>query len=496
MSESTGSDGSNPPGPGSYPTPPRHPDHQEPTQFRPQFQPPSAGSGPQHSSAQQPYWQQPYSQQSYSQQSYPQQPYPRQPQQPYGYPSVGPAVPPRTPASRKRNGGVLVMAAVLAILLGGGAGYLGARLGQNQSGPTSAPPVATRSTGPGAGRPTGVQPSAGPAGQTKGRATPNSTGNASSDATPIPPTRGSADTVKIARRMLPSTVTIEVTVGAGGDLGSGFVLDNQGRIMTNNHVVADAANGGSIMVSFSDGHRSRAKILGRSPSYDLAVIQVADHANLHPADLGDSSRTKVGEAAVAIGSPLGLGGTVTEGIVSAVNRPVAVGDANSTDGQAYLNAIQTDAPINHGNSGGPLVNGEGEVIGVDSAILTGSSSNDQQDSGNIGIGFAIPINQAEQTAALLIKDGHATYPVIGATVTGDGSGNGVTLSAVTPDGAADQAGLRANDVITAIDGQRVNEPEDLIVAIRTHRPGDVVTLNYERNGNSASVQVRLGGKRG
>ena len=314
------------------------------------------------------------------------------------------------------------------------------------------------------------------------------------EVTPIPPTRGSADAVAIAERILPSTVTITVTVGSQGELGSGFVLDHRGRIMTNNHVVADAAHGGSIMVSFSDGHRSRAEILGRSPSYDLAVIQVADHRDLHPADLGDSDATKVGEAAIAIGSPLGLGGTVTEGIVSAVNRPVAVGDSNSTSGQAYLNAIQTDAPINHGNSGGPLVNGAGEVIGVNSAILTGSSG--QQESGNIGIGFAIPINQAQQIGELLVRDGHATYPVINATVTGNGSDTGVRLATVTPGGAADRAGLRTDDVVTAVDGHPVRETEDLIVAIRNHRPGDVVTLEFERNGNSHSAEVRLRSKRG
>jgi len=470
MSENGGSGGSDRPDPGSFQTPARPHDHPERPQFRPDF----------HS----PYGNPPY-------QPPPASAHP----QPYGYGAFGPPAPPTAPpigqqipprpATRPRSAGILVLAAVLAVLLGGGAGYLGARLGTQQQSGASAPAPSAPAQHPSSA--TSSEPSAG---------APTAASAPKDSGSPIPPARGSADTVRIAARMLPSTVTIEVSVGSEGELGSGFVLDDDGRIMTNNHVVADAADGGSIMVTFSDGHRSRAEILGRSPSYDLAVIQVADHAGLHPADLGDSDRTKVGEPAIAIGSPLGLGGTVTEGIVSAIDRPVAVGDPDSSDGQAYLNAIQTDAPINHGNSGGPLVNADGEVIGVDSAILTGSSSASGQQSGNIGIGFAIPINQARQIAALLIKDGHATYPVIDATVTSDGSDSGVRLSKVVRGGAADEAGLRADDVITAIDGKPVAESEDLIVAIRTHRPGDVVRLVFRRNGSSHTVQVRLGSKRG
>ncbi|QGN33436.1 S1C family serine protease [Microlunatus sp. Gsoil 973] len=471
MSESTGPENGDSLGPASYPTPTRlPPDYSEPPRFVPDFRSPYADRpfrpsqpmpGPD-----QPY---PYDQRSLQPGAPFQLGHPGHPAQP-GQPVLQSGRP-----AGKAIGGVLIAAALLAVVVGGGAGYLGARLGGSAA-PDAGTPAATSpvTTSPGtAPGPASVPQHA---------------------ATPVPPTRGSADAVTIAERTLPSTVTIRVTVGDEGELGSGFVLDHHGRIMTNNHVVADAARGGSIMVSFSDGHRSRAEILGRSPSYDLAVIQVANHRKLHPADLGDSGRTKVGEAAIAIGSPLGLGGTVTEGIVSAINRPVAVGDANSTDGQAYLNAIQTDAPINHGNSGGPLVNGAGEVIGVNSAILTGSSGGQQ--SGNIGIGFAIPINQARQIGDLLIQDGHATYPVINATVTSNGSGSGVTLSTVTPGGAADKAGLRSDDVITAVNGHPVGETEDLIVAIRNHRPGDVVTLEFERNGNSHTADVRLGSKRG
>jgi putative serine protease PepD len=442
------SESSDPPGPASYPTPPRidepgadRPDQTVRPHFVPDFRSPYATP-------------------------------PQRPQPPY----AAPQFPPPSPAATRRAGirpaRVLTAAALLALLVGGGAGYFGARLGSS--------PTAGQSPGSSTSGPVVVTSPASVPGR---------------HASAIPPLRGGADTVAIAQRLLPSTVTIRVTAAGEGDLGSGFVLDYHGRIMTNNHVVAAAAGGGSIMVTFSDGHRSRAQILGRSPSYDIAVIEVADRKGLHPATLGDSNDTKVGEAAVAIGSPLGLGGTVTEGIVSAVNRPVAVGDANSADGQAYLNAVQTDAPINHGNSGGPLVDGTGDVIGVNSAILTGSTT-DQQNSGNIGIGFAIPINQARQIADLLIKDGHASYPVINATVTSDSSGDGVVLNSVTPGGAADQAGLRPDDVIVAIDGQPVGEAEDLIVAIRNHRPGDIVTLEFERNGQRHSAEVRLASKRG
>lgn len=495
MSENSGPDGNDRPGPSSGSTPSRmsgYPGYSgysdyprysegEPTQQLPQFQSPYAA----HPGPQQPYAQQPPMQPTMQQ---PMQAPAQQPsaQQAYGYP---PAAVTTRPVRTPRGGGVLVLAAVLAILLGGGAGYVGARLGDRPAA-TSAAPAPAPPASPGA-TPSAVGSAAPTEAPTQA---PTAAGQ--NTGAPIPPTGGSADTVRIAERMLPSTVTIQVTVGSSGDLGSGFVLDDQGRIMTNNHVIADAATGGMIMVTFSDGHKSQARILGRSPAYDLAVIQVDDHSDLHPADLGNSDSTKVGETAIAIGSPLGLSGTVTEGIVSAINRPVAVGDANSADGQSYLNAIQTDAPINHGNSGGPLINGQGEVIGVDSAILTGSSTTGTDDSGNIGIGFAIPINQARQIGELLIRDGHATYPVIGATVTSDGSGNGVTLTEVTPGGAADEAGLRPQDIVTAIDGQPVSAAEDLIVAIRNHRPGDVVTLEYERGGNSAAARVRLGGKQG
>ena len=304
--------------------------------------------------------------------------------------------------------------------------------------------------------------------------------------TPVPPPPGSANTVEVAQRVLPATVMIQV----GRGTGSGFVIDKEGRIVTNNHVVAEAANGSRIRVIFSDGRRHSAVLVGRSPSYDLAVIKVSGAGSLNPLELGDSDQVQIGEPVIAVGSPLGLPGTVTQGIISARNRPVMVSEGAEADSPtAYINAIQTDASINPGNSGGPLVDAGARVIGVNSAILTFAASR------NIGLGFAIPINQAATVADLLIKTGKATYPVIGANVQ-DGS-SGVELTEIDPQGPAAKAGLRARDVITGIDGVPVDGGmEELIVTIRTRRPGDVVVLDYTRGSSRGQVRVTLGGKEG
>ena len=197
---------------------------------------------------------------------------------------------------------------------------------------------------------------------------------------------------------------------------------------------------------------------------------------------------------MAIGSPLALASTVTQGIVSAKTRPVVVNSDGGADSpSAYINGIQTDAAINPGNSGGPLVDAAARVIGVNSAILTLGQSRDT--SGNIGLGFAIPINQAMEIAKLLIEDGKATYPVIGVNV-GQADGDGVRLSQVDGDGPADEAGLQVDDVVTAIDDQPVTTAEELIVAVRTHRPGDRVTLTYERGGQQRTAEVTLGSREG
>jgi putative serine protease PepD len=248
-----------------------------------------------------------------------------------------------------------------------------------------------------------------------------------------------------------------------------------------------------MTVVFADGKRARATLVGRSPSYDLAVIKLTGDRDVSPLPIGDSEAVQVGQPVVAIGSPLALASTVTQGIVSAKNRPVVVSSSGGADApSAYINGIQTDAAINPGNSGGPLVDAGARVIGVNSAILTLGQGRDN--TGSIGLGFAIPIDQAMEIGKLLIKDGKATYPVIGVNV--DESGDGVRLSRVDADGPADDAGLRVDDVITAIDRQPVTSPEELIVAIRTHRPGDKVVLEYERGGRERTAEVTLGSREG
>ena len=286
--------------------------------------------------------------------------------------------------------------------------------------------------------------------------------------------------------MLPGTVMIQV----GRGTGSGFVIDGEGRILTNNHVITETANGSRIRVVFSDGRRHNAVLVGRSPSYDLAVIKVNGAGSLSPLELGDSDQIQIGESVIAVGSPLGLPGTVTQGIISAQHRPVMVAEGADADSPtAYINAIQTDAPINPGNSGGPLVDAGARVIGINSAILTFAASR------NIGLGFAIPINQAATIADLLIKNGKATYPVIGANVRDASSG--VELTDVDAQGPAGKAGLRAGDVITRIDGEPLDGGmEELIVTVRTRRPGEVVVLDYRRGSSQAEASVTLGSKEG
>jgi putative serine protease PepD len=238
-------------------------------------------------------------------------------------------------------------------------------------------------------------------------------------------------------------------IQVGNSTGSGFVLDTEGRIMTNNHVVVGSGDGGKIRVVFANGQRQTATLLGRSPSYDIAVIKVKASGSLKPLAVGNSDQTEVGQPVIAIGSPLGLPGTVTQGIVSARNRPVVVNADSAADAPtAYINAIQTDAPINPGNSGGPLVDAEARVIGVNSAILTMGST--RSGSGNIGLGFAIPINQARAVGDQLIKKGKATYPVLGANVRTAGAG--VEVTSIDSNGPARKAGLQQGDVITKIDG--------------------------------------------
>ena len=294
----------------------------------------------------------------------------------------------------------------------------------------------------------------------------------------------------IAQRVLPSVVSISTRTLNGSGTGSGFVIDSNGYILTNNHVISNAAqSGGSIQVSLNDGSFYSAKIIGRDASYDLAVLKI-NASGLKALQFGDSDKIAVGDSVIAIGSPLGLTGTVTTGIISAKNRAVTAGE--SSNESSFINALQTDAAINPGNSGGPLVDATGAVIGVNSAIA--SLGSDSQ-VGSIGLGFAIPINQARKTAEQLIKNGVATYPVVGVSLNMNYTENGAQISTsgrgILAGSPAEKAGLRGGDVIIEIDGKEISSPEELIVAVRAKNVGDRVTLGFLRDGVKKSVTLAL-----
>ncbi|MDP3969972.1 MAG: trypsin-like peptidase domain-containing protein [Nocardioides sp.] len=296
----------------------------------------------------------------------------------------------------------------------------------------------------------------------------------------------------VADELLPSTVQIVAEWGRnGGASGSGFVLDRSGHVITNSHVVAQAARGGSIRVIDARGDRLTATIVGRSPTYDIAVLKVDGMRKPRPAAIGASRQMSVGETVVAIGSPLGLGSTVTSGIISALDRPVTAGDEDSS---SYINAVQTDAAINPGNSGGPLVNLRGQVVGVNSAIATAGGLGGR--GGSIGVGFAIPIEQVQVTADQILRTGQARYPVIGANVSVGGDAFGAPIEEVPEGSPAARAGLRPGDLVTSVDGVRVTDGIGLIVAIRSHQPGETVVLSVRRDEASLEVRVELDAKVG
>ena len=296
----------------------------------------------------------------------------------------------------------------------------------------------------------------------------------------------------IAQRVLPSVVSIATESDSGAGTGSGFIIDSGGMILTNNHVVDDVAlYGGEITVTLNNGQSYEGTIIGRDAPYDLAVIKIAAN-NLPALQFGDSEKVAVGDSVIAIGSPLGLSGTVTLGIISAKNRAVTAGSGGSES--SFINALQTDAAINPGNSGGPLVDATGAVIGVNSAIASlGASSGSQL--GSIGLGFAIPINQARRTAEQLIKSGKATYPIMGLSLNMTSTGKGALVAnqpnAILKGGPADKAGIRAGDLITHFEGKEITTAEELIVAVRAQEVGDTIKLRYFRNGKSTEVSLTL-----
>ena len=299
----------------------------------------------------------------------------------------------------------------------------------------------------------------------------------------------------VARRALPSTVQIRVRSGGGegaqAGSGSGFVVDREGHVVTNNHVTEVAAEGGEISVVDYQGRRHDAELVGASPAYDIAVLKI-DGPPLRPIALGSSRRMNVGDTVVAVGSPLGLDSTVTSGIVSALDRPVTTGTA---DASSYISAVQTDAAINPGNSGGPLVDLGGRVIGVNSAIATTGGFLGGE-GGNIGVGFAIPIEQVRTTTEQILTDGEAEYPVIGAEIRTGGNEIGAVVTAAPSDTPAGEAGIEEGDRIMAVDGTPVPDGASLIVAIRNHRPGEKIELTVRRDGEDLDLDVVLDGKIG
>lgn len=305
---------------------------------------------------------------------------------------------------------------------------------------------------------------------------------------------GDGSVQDVAATVLPSVVSVVSLSSQAEGEGSGIVLTSSGLILTNNHVIDGAQ---TLTVQFNDGTVASASVVGTDPTDDLAVIKVSGVSGLTPAVLGRSADVQVGEQVVAVGSPLGLSATVTTGIVSAINRPVRTESAQSAQSQGtVLNAIQTDASINPGNSGGPLVDMKGRVIGINSAIASLSQSLDGQ-AGSIGVGFAIPIDQAYRVAQEIIDTGQASHAVLGANVTDHvdrsrGITTGAEIASVVDGSGAQKAGLDAGDVVTRVDSVPIESADALIATIRAAEPGGQVQLTYLRGGQSHTVTVTLG----
>jgi putative serine protease PepD len=377
------------------------------------------------------------------------------------YPSARPGGPPGVPGAypgpdRPRRGGgraALVGFALVTALLGGGiGGAVGYSMASGNSGGSS-----------------GVLAQPVP--------------DVDAAATPLSPVEA------VAARVLPSVVQLRVAGPGTSGEGSGMILSGDGLLLTNNHVIEAAANGGRVVAVFQDGSTAQARIVGRDPSSDLAVLRAQNVTGLTPIELGNSDAVRVGQQVVAFGSPLGLGGTVTTGIISALDRAVSVGRDSGASEATVLNALQTDAAINPGNSGGPLVDMEGRVVGINSAIATTGAQ-----SGSIGVGFSIPVNQARRIADELERDGRATRAVLGVSLNPgrDPERPGALIGEVTPGGPADGAGLRAGEVVTRVGDRVITDGNELVAAIRDRVPGEEVTLTVD----GREVTVTLGSQTG
>jgi putative serine protease PepD len=404
-----------------------------------------------------------------------------------GAPTYPPATPTPTPAPKakpNRGLGQMTAVAILAAALASGGTYAATRYATPA--PSSSPAATTQSNG--STSPQVIQ------------------GNASAP-----------DWTATAKAVAPSVVSIAVTSGQTGGQGSGVVIDNQGHILTNNHVATGAGANATISVTLNDGRTYDAKIVGTDPSTDLAVLLLTNPpSDLVPMSIGDSSQVVVGQPVMAIGNPLGLSGTVTTGIVSALDRPVTTQAADSQQGQqgqipglqqqgtsdaVVTNAIQTSAAINPGNSGGALVTADGKLIGINSSIASlGSSAGGQ--SGNIGIGFAIPVNEAKSIADQLIATGTAQHAYIGVsagdTTVTDGSSKrqAALIQSVSAGTPAAQAGLQAKDAVIAIDGKPIDSSEALVANIHEHKVGDTVTVTVIRGSQKQDIKVTLAARPG
>lgn len=379
-------------------------------------------------------------------------------------PGAAPSNPQPQPRQRRRTGELFAVAALTAALASGGT-YAATQLGSQD---TQNPSTASPSSSLGRGTQTAPVSQSNPQ-------SPNWTATAAA--------------------VSPSVVAIKTDSGEG----SGVIIDDSGHVLTNNHVVAGAQQ---LRVTLSDGRTFKGRIQGTDPSTDLAVVTIEGAPDdLQPIAIGDSDALKVGDPVMAIGNPLGLAGTVTTGIVSALNRPVTTRAAQQQQGgraePVVTNAIQTSAAINPGNSGGALVNASGQLVGINSAIATLGSSGGSQ-SGNIGIGFAIPVKEASRIAEQLIEDGTAEHaflgvaPVDGRASDGNATRAGAQLRRVVPGTPAEKAGLKAGDVIIEVNGERVDSAESLVAHIREHAIGDTVKLTVLRDNTSQDVEVTLG----
>ncbi len=303
---------------------------------------------------------------------------------------------------------------------------------------------------------------------------------------------------QVAAAVLPSVVKLDVSGVQGEGSGSGIILTEDGQILTNDHVASLAGEGGEITVSFADGTKATATVLGTDPLTDTAVIQAQDVSGLTPITVGQSSNLDVGEEVVAIGSPFGLDSTVTSGIVSALNRPVNVGSDGQGNSTVYP-AIQTDAAINPGNSGGPLVDMSGKLVGINASIRPGSTSLGEE-SGSIGLGFAIPIDEVLPVIDQMKNGETPTHARLGITVGNAAAASGTPgaevtdgaqIQDITADSAAGSAGLESGDVITKIDDIHITGSDSLVATVRSYRPGDEVEVTYVRNGDESTTTVTL-----